>query len=49
VCSHIVLPEATAQDPLPPARKPYTGPLELGEDLDVIDVGETVTLHRAKP
>jgi len=49
VFSHIVLPEATAQDLIPPVRKHYAGPLELGEDLDVIDVGETVTLHRAKP
>lgn len=49
VFSHIVLPEATAQDLLPPARKHYAGLLALGEDLDVIAVGETVTLHRAKP
>jgi ribonuclease Z len=49
VFSHIVLPEATAQDLIPPARKPYAGPLELGEDLDVIDVGDTVTLYRARP
>jgi ribonuclease Z len=49
VFSHIVLPEATAQDLIPPARKHYAGPLELGEDLDVIEVGDTVTLYRARP
>jgi ribonuclease Z len=49
VFSHIVLPEATVQDLIPPARKHYAGPLELGEDLDVIEVGDTVTLHRARP
>lgn len=48
VFSHIVLPDATSQDLIPSARKHYAGPLELGEELDVIEVGETVTLHRAK-
>jgi ribonuclease Z len=48
VFSHIVLPRATAQDLIPGARKNYTGLLDLGEDLDVIEVGETVTLHRVK-
>ena len=49
IFSHIVLPHATAQDLIPATRKNYTGSLELGEDLDVIEVGDTVTLHRAKP
>lgn len=49
VFSHIVLPHATAQDLIPATRKNYAGPLELGEDLDVIEVGDTVTLHRARP
>ena len=49
VFSHIVLPHATAQDLIQATRNNYTGPLELGEDLDVIEVGETVTLHRVKP
>ncbi len=49
VYSHIVLPAATAQDLLPATRKTYAGPLEVGEDLDVIEVGDTVQLRRAKP
>jgi ribonuclease Z len=40
VYSPIVLPNATEQDLLPPTRKTYSGPLELGEDLMVIEVGE---------
>jgi len=49
VYSHIAFPNATAEDLIPPTRKTYSGPLELGEDLDVIEVGDTVTLRRAKP
>lgn len=50
VYSHIVLPSATEQDLIPPTRKNYSGPLELGEDLMVIDVGEKVEVRRpAKP
>ena len=29
-----------------PTRKTYAGPLELGEDLMVIEVGEQVTVRR---
>jgi ribonuclease Z len=32
VYSHIVLPNATKQDLIPPTRKTYAGPLELGEE-----------------
>ena len=46
VYSHIVLPTATEQDVIPPTRKTYAGPLELGEDLMVIEVGETVMVRR---
>jgi ribonuclease Z len=46
VYSHIVLPIATEQDLLPQTRTTYGGPLELGEDLMVIDVGETVEVRR---
>jgi ribonuclease Z len=46
VYSHIVLPVATEQDLIPPTRKTYSGPLELGEDLMVIDVGEQVVIRR---
>jgi ribonuclease Z len=46
VYSHIVLPTATEEDLIPPTRKTYSGPLELGEDLMVIEVGETVQVRR---
>jgi len=46
VYSHIVLPTATEQDLLPPTRKTYSGPLEVGEDLMVITVGEKVEVRR---
>jgi ribonuclease Z len=46
VYSHIVLPNATEQDLIPPTRKTYSGPLELGEDLMVIEVGEKVEVRR---
>ena len=46
VYSHIVLPTATEQDLIPPTRKTYAGPLELGEDLMVIEVGEKIVVRR---
>jgi ribonuclease Z len=46
VYSHIVLPNATEQDLIPPTRKTYLGPMELGEDLMVIEVGEKVEVRR---
>ena len=46
VYSHICLPTATDQDLLPPTRKTYAGPLELGEDLMVIAVGEKIEVRR---
>ena len=46
VYSHIVLPTATEQDLIPPTRKTYAGPLELGEDLMVIEVGEKIAVRR---
>jgi ribonuclease Z len=50
VYSHIVLPSATEQDLIPPTRKTYSGPLELGEDLMVIEVGQTIQIRRpARP
>jgi ribonuclease Z len=42
VYSHIVPSAATAKDLEGPTRKTYSGPLLVGEDLTVIDVGETV-------
>ena len=46
VYSHIVLPSVTEQDVIPPTRKTYSGPLELGEDLMVIEVGEKIEVKR---
>jgi ribonuclease Z len=43
---HIVHPEATADELIAPTRKSYSGPLEIGEDLMVIEVGEQVTVRR---
>ena len=46
VYSHICMPTATDQDLLPPTRKTYRGPLELGEDLMVIEVGEKIDARK---
>ena len=46
VYSHICLPTATEQDVVAPTRTTYAGPLELGEDLMVIDVGEKVAVRK---
>ena len=46
VYSHIVHPAATEQDLIPPTRRTYTGPLELGEDLMVIEVGDEIEVRR---
>jgi ribonuclease Z len=46
VYSHICMPGATEQDLLAPTRKGYTGPLEIGEDLMAIDIGEAVTVRK---
>jgi ribonuclease Z len=43
---HIIPVTATAEDLFPPARRTYDGPLEAGEDLMVIDVGDMVTVRR---
>ena len=47
VYSHICMPTATDQDLLPATRKTYKGPLQIGEDLMVIDVGETIDVRKA--
>ena len=49
VYSHVGPPDATTDDLIPPTRLRYSGPLEVGEDLMVIDIGETVTVHRPAP
>jgi ribonuclease Z len=46
VYSHIVQADASEQDLLPPTRRTYSGAVEVGEDLMVIRVGETVEVHR---
>jgi len=46
VYSHIVLPIATEHDLLPPTRTTYSGPVEVGEDLMVIEVGEKIAVLR---
>ena len=43
VFSHIVPPNAP--DVIADARKHYAGPLELGEDLMSIDIGERIEVH----
>jgi ribonuclease Z len=49
VYSHIVLPIATEQDLILPTRKTYGGPVEVGEDLMVIEVGEKIEIKRPNP
>lgn len=44
VYSHIVPPEASDLPAL--TRKTYSGPLEVGEDLMSIEIGERVVVHR---
>ena len=46
VFSHIVMPSATDEELIAPARSGYSGPLEVGEDLMVIEVGEEIVTHR---
>ncbi len=46
VYSHIVMPDATEADLVPPTRKAYPGPLEIGEDLMVIAIGERIEVRR---
>jgi len=46
VYSHIGRPTTTEQDVIGPTRKTYAGPLELGEDLMVIEIGEQVVVRR---
>jgi ribonuclease Z len=46
VYSHICMPTALEQDLLPPTRRTYAGPLELGEDLMVIEVGNRINVRR---
>ena len=50
VYSHIIEPDATEQDLIPSTRKAYAGPVEVGEDLMVIEVGDKIDVRRpARP
>jgi ribonuclease Z len=49
VYSHIVPPTATSDHLIPGTRKTYDGPLEVGEDLMVIEVGKDVVVRRPSP
>jgi ribonuclease Z len=49
VYSHIVLPTATNDDLILGTRKTYDGPLEVGEDLMVIEVGKDIVVRRPSP
>jgi ribonuclease Z len=44
VYSHIVPPDVP--DLVPHTRKTYAGPLEVGEDLMIIEIGEQILVHR---
>ncbi len=53
VYSHVLLvttdphfAEPTSADVLALTRKSYTGPLEMGEDLMTIDIGDKIAVHR---
>jgi ribonuclease Z len=48
VYTHIIPVTATDKDVIPPTRQTYAGPLEMGEDLMVINVGDRVTVRRMK-
>jgi ribonuclease Z len=49
VFTHIIPVTATAKEVIPPTRKTYAGPLEVGEDRMVINIGDEVTFQRAGP
>jgi ribonuclease Z len=46
VYSHICMPAAADEELLAPTRKTYTGPLEIGSDLMVIDIGDRVSVRK---
>jgi len=47
VYSHIV--PGNASNLVAPTRKSYSGPLEVGEDLMSIEIGDKVVVHRPQP
>jgi ribonuclease Z len=46
VYSHIVPPDVP--DVVPHTRKTYSGPLEVGEDLMIIEIGNQILVQRPK-
>ena len=46
VFTHIIPVTSTARDIVPLVRRSYSGPVEVGEDLMVIDIGDTVAVRR---
>lgn len=49
VYSHIVRPDATDLELLAPTRTKYPGPMEVAEDLMVIEAGKTIDVYRPQP
>jgi ribonuclease Z len=55
VYTHIVLrssstvPEPTIEELVAQTRETYSGPLEIGADLTMFEIGETVTVKRLQP
>jgi ribonuclease Z len=49
VYSHIVLPNANPDEIMAATRTTYAGPVEIGEDLMTIEIGETMQIHRRRP
>jgi len=46
VFSHIVMPDVGEQDLIPQTRKTYAGPVQVGEDLMMIEVGDKIDVRR---
>jgi ribonuclease Z len=46
VYTHIIPVTSTGKDIIPQTRKTYNGPLEAGEDLMSIEIGEKITVRR---
>lgn len=46
IYSHIVRPDASEAEIFKATRKRYTGPVEVGEDLMKISIGDTIVLSR---
>lgn len=49
VHTHIVLPNANPDEIMAATRTTYAGPVEIGEDLMTIEVGDTMEIRRRRP